>query len=234
MLICFQCQLACPYTKVIEANHTVILGWNSKVCGMVRQFSLANESEGGGCVVILADDDKEAIEERVIEVLGSLNLDGTRVIIRGGKPFLISDLLKISAHKAKAIIVTSPDDDYVDAFSLQAVLALKALEVKHTAGRRGGLIAFLSPCHTHLSTTFSSALNLSEALSFSRRCVFAAAPPPPLKLLHDYTHQSTTFSVYSAQFKPSRCGGAMASGAFAAGRARGGGGQLRVGVGPGG
>jgi len=123
-------------SKVIEADHVVILGWNSKVCGMVRQFSLANESEGGGCVVILADDDKEVLEERVIEVLGSLNLQGTRVIIRGGKPFLISDLLKISAHKAKAIIVTSPDDDYVDAFSLQAVLALKALEVKHTEHSR--------------------------------------------------------------------------------------------------
>jgi hypothetical protein len=89
---------------------------------MVHQLSIANESEAGGCVVILADDDKEAMEERVIEGLGSLDPGGTRVICRGGKPFLISDLRKVSAHKARPVKNTLwPGGILVPPYTLESV-----------------------------------------------------------------------------------------------------------------
>jgi len=39
-------------SNVIESGHTLILGRNDKLMGVIRQLCLANESDGGGVIVV--------------------------------------------------------------------------------------------------------------------------------------------------------------------------------------
>lgn len=45
-------------SRVIERDHTLILGWSDKVFTIVEQLAIANTSRGRSAVVILADRDK--------------------------------------------------------------------------------------------------------------------------------------------------------------------------------
>jgi hypothetical protein len=48
--------------RIVEEGHTLILGWNDKIEQLVLELALANESEGGGVVVILSEMDKELMD----------------------------------------------------------------------------------------------------------------------------------------------------------------------------
>ena len=68
-------------SDVLETNHTLVLGWSDKTLPIVEQVSNANESEGGGVIVILAEMEKERQEELIAEF--EYESLGTRVICRG-------------------------------------------------------------------------------------------------------------------------------------------------------
>ena len=51
------------HSDVLESQHTLILGWSDKVISLVDQLCLANESEGGRPIVVLAELPKEEMEE---------------------------------------------------------------------------------------------------------------------------------------------------------------------------
>ena len=42
-------------SKVLESNHTLILGWSEKVFSIIREIVEANENQKKPCIVILAD-----------------------------------------------------------------------------------------------------------------------------------------------------------------------------------
>ena len=51
------------YAKVMEREHTLILGWNERVLEILRELILANESESDAIVVILSEMDKEEMDD---------------------------------------------------------------------------------------------------------------------------------------------------------------------------
>jgi len=120
--------------RVLETDHTLILGWSDKALAIIQEIAFANESEGGGIIVILAEEPKEEMEE----ILGSavearehgLKLLGSKVIFRSGNPRTEKALHQVSASTARSIIALSPDDldpDEADSRMIRQVLALKAL-----------------------------------------------------------------------------------------------------------
>jgi len=118
-------------SRVIESNHTLILGWSDKVIPTVRELALANMSESGGVVVLLADRPKEEMETDLNNELGTAQLYGTEVICRSGSPLNMSDLIKVSAQTSKAVIVLSDptaDADESDARAVRIVMSLKGLD----------------------------------------------------------------------------------------------------------
>jgi Trk K+ transport system NAD-binding subunit len=124
-------------SRIIESGHSVILGWNDKSLAIIQQIALANESEGGGTVVVLADQEKEELEEMLNAAVASkenpLRLLGTEVIIRSGNPLLESELRKISVNSARSVISLSKTDDDMDpdeadANQVRQVMALKTFE----------------------------------------------------------------------------------------------------------
>mmetsp|Transcript_28414 Transcript_28414/g.60182 ORF Transcript_28414/g.60182 Transcript_28414/m.60182 type:complete len:1000 (+) Transcript_28414:244-3243(+) len=122
-------------SRIIDIDHTVMLGWNDKSLAIIQQVALANESEGGGTIVVLANIEKEEMEETLASAVESnenpLRLLGTEVIFRSGNPLLESELRRVSTQTARSVVsLTSEgtDPDEADATQVRQVMALKAFD----------------------------------------------------------------------------------------------------------
>lgn len=109
-------------SQVIETGHTVILGWTPQVFTLLQELAEANRSRGGGCVVILAEEEKTTMEEAVRERAGTLGR--TRVVCRSGSPIEMGDLTMVSVQTSRAILVLPPGDEDPDATVIKTILAI--------------------------------------------------------------------------------------------------------------
>ena len=119
-------------SRVIESGHTLILGWSDKALPTIREIAIANESEGGGVCVVLADRPKQTMEQELSLSLSKEDLKGTIVVFRSGSPILMSELLKVSAPTAKSVIVLADQSvgaDESDARSVRVVMSLTGIHV---------------------------------------------------------------------------------------------------------
>ncbi|CAL5222099.1 g4408 [Coccomyxa viridis] len=127
-------------TEVLESGHTLILGWSDKMLNMIDQLCLANESAGGKAIVILAERDKQDMEEDIHKQIH--NLRGSRVLCRSGNPLLAMDLSRVSVDVARAIVVlaTAESPERSDARVLRIVLSLMGVHDRlKKSGIEGGL-----------------------------------------------------------------------------------------------
>ncbi|KAK6118647.1 hypothetical protein DH2020_047639 [Rehmannia glutinosa] len=74
---------------------------------LLNQLAIANDSLGGGIVVVMAERDKEEMELDIAKM--EFDFRGTSVICRSGSPLILADLKKVSVSKARAIIVLAED-----------------------------------------------------------------------------------------------------------------------------
>ncbi|XP_019189182.1 PREDICTED: ion channel CASTOR-like isoform X2 [Ipomoea nil] len=127
-------------SEVVEQNHTLILGWSDKLGSLLNQLAIANESLGGGTVVVMAERDKEEMEVDISKM--EFDFKGTSVICRSGSPLILADLKKVSVSKARAIVVLAEDGnaDQSDARALRTVLSLTGVK----EGLRGHIVVELS------------------------------------------------------------------------------------------
>jgi len=118
-------------SKVIEDDHSLILGWNDqRVVEILRELVMANESDDNPSVVILADKEKEEMDDFL--ALNIPNTENTRVVTRSGVTSSQTNLKTVSAARARsAIIIASASDEASkrekarsDAHSIKTILAL--------------------------------------------------------------------------------------------------------------
>ena len=116
--------------RVIEQGHTLVLGYSDKFMPLAAEIAKANESEGGGVVVVLSDaHEKTWMDDTVAEELPEEERYGTQIVCRSGDPVSVADLRKVAAADAKAIIVLADytvDADVSDARAVRCMLALRA------------------------------------------------------------------------------------------------------------
>ncbi|MDX9758907.1 MAG: potassium transporter TrkA [Bacteroidota bacterium] len=112
-------------SKVLETDHTVILGWSPHVFTIIEQLAIANESKRDACIVVLADRDKVAMEEEIRTRITDFRT--TRVVCRSGNPSSRSDLEIASPDVAKAIIIPPPETEHPDITVIKIILALMNL-----------------------------------------------------------------------------------------------------------
>lgn len=115
--------------RVLECDHTLVLGWSSHVPQLVSELVLANASRRRASVVVLADADKLEMEETLRAAIA--DTQSTRVVVRSGNPALPSDLERVCARAARSIVVVRGVDG--DAGVIKAVLAIRALDPLHSA-----------------------------------------------------------------------------------------------------
>lgn len=116
-------QLRKGRSRVLERDHTLILGWNTKVFSIVDELAQANISRGRSHIVILADRDKVEMEDEIRAQTGTLGK--TTVVCRTGDPKSPRDLEIGSPHSARSIILLGPEDAVdPDTDVIKAALAL--------------------------------------------------------------------------------------------------------------
>lgn len=110
-------------SKVLESDHTLILGWNSRVFSLISELSIANQSRKKASIVIMADRDKVEMEDEIREQVGKTGK--TKVVIRTGDPMQLSDLELVNHKEARSIIVLASDEtDNPDLATIKTCLAL--------------------------------------------------------------------------------------------------------------
>ncbi|MCD2259170.1 CASTOR/POLLUX-related putative ion channel [Psychroserpens luteolus] len=120
--------------KVIENNHTIILGWNERVVDVIRELILANESESKASVVILSREDKETMDNLITKRLPDMMT--TEVITTQGDYANINELKRINLEQARSIIIlancseSATNDKKVasDVQSVKSILAITACQ----------------------------------------------------------------------------------------------------------
>ena len=110
-------------SRVLEHDHTLILGWSSKVFPIVNEVCIANESRGKAAIVVLAAGDKVEMED---ELRAKVTDRGkTKIIVRSGDPMDLTHLEVASPHTARSVIVLAPEDSAdPDAAVIKTTLAL--------------------------------------------------------------------------------------------------------------
>ena len=110
-------------SRVLEKDHTLILGWSSKVFPIIGELVIANESRGASAIVVLADRDKVEMEDDIKAQVGSTGR--TRIIVRSGDPMNLAELEVANPHDARSIIVLAPEeDDDPDSVVIKTTLAV--------------------------------------------------------------------------------------------------------------
>lgn len=126
-------------SRVIEHDHTVILGWSEQIFTLLSEIRIANENQKNACIVILADKDKVEMEDAIRDRIGSGG--NTRIVCRTGSPAELVDLKIASLDTARSIIVLSPDTDEPDAEVIKVALAIT--HDKYAAGHPRHVVAEL-------------------------------------------------------------------------------------------
>ncbi|CAF3595603.1 unnamed protein product [Rotaria sp. Silwood1] len=85
------------YTTVIEKNHTIILGWSSKIFDIIYELIIANENQRNPSIVILTSKDNSEI----------------------------NDLNKLSLNQARSIIILAPELNNPDVRIIKTILAIR-------------------------------------------------------------------------------------------------------------
>jgi ion channel POLLUX/CASTOR len=109
-------------SRVIEENHTVILGWSEQIFSILTELIEANSNQKDACIVIMGDTDKMEMQDAVRERIP--NTRTTRIVCRTGSPIEMSDLAITSLNQARSIIVLSPEGDNPDAEVIKTILAI--------------------------------------------------------------------------------------------------------------
>ena len=110
-------------SKVLENDHTVILGWSTQIFTIVSELVIANETrKQGAAIAILAGKDKVEMEADIRARVP--NIKNTRIICRSGNPIESADLDIVSPHTARSIIVLPPEEDDPDIFVIKTILAI--------------------------------------------------------------------------------------------------------------
>ncbi|ODS36817.1 hypothetical protein BEH94_05525 [Candidatus Altiarchaeales archaeon WOR_SM1_SCG] len=122
------------HSRVLEKDHTLILGWSDRVPDIVRELIIANESEKSASIVILTEQDNEKIHDELFSLIEDTKT--THIITRSGIISSLSSLERVNAKEAKSAIVLAKCSENAeqeekqasDARAIKAVLALIAIK----------------------------------------------------------------------------------------------------------
>lgn len=108
---------------VFERGHVLLLGWNAHAGVIVRELARSGQRAS---LVIVADHEREVLEERLRELL-----DGREhrlsIVVRRGDPTTAAAIRRASARRATAVVIL-PDTESVHCADRAALRSLLALE----------------------------------------------------------------------------------------------------------
>lgn len=109
-------------SPVLEADHTLILGWSPKVFAIISELIIANENQKKPSIVILADRDKVEMEDDIATRFPTTK--NTKIICRTGSSLDLDELEVANPHEARSIIILAPEAEHPDIYVIKSILAL--------------------------------------------------------------------------------------------------------------
>ena len=108
-------------SKVVEINHTLILGWSEKIFSIIQQLVEANKNYKNRAIVILAEKDKVEMEDEIKSKISDFR--SSKVIVRSGNPLISSDIEVVNPNEARSIIILSSKKENADTFVIKSVMS---------------------------------------------------------------------------------------------------------------
>jgi voltage-gated potassium channel Kch len=109
-------------SKVIESNHTVILGWGPQIFTVLSELVEANHSRKRACIVVVADMDAAEMYEAIQAHVDDFH--STRIVCRHGSPSESATLQMANVMTARSIIIIRPETEASDIQVVKIILAL--------------------------------------------------------------------------------------------------------------
>ena len=127
-------------SRVVEQDHTVVLGWSSKIFPLLSELAEANRNVRKPVVVVLAGRDKVDMDAEIRDFLDATAPDANlRVVTRSGDVLSVDDLAIPALDRCKAVVVLAPEThpdgtpttpSEADAVVLKVLLALRKLAAR--------------------------------------------------------------------------------------------------------
>lgn len=95
-------------SKVIEKNHTIILGWSEQIFTILEELIEANSSVKRSCIVIMGNRDKSEMDDAIRERIKDFKT--TNIVTRQGNPIDIDDLEIVNLNSSRSIIIILEND----------------------------------------------------------------------------------------------------------------------------
>lgn len=115
------------FSRVIESNHTVIIGFNDSIYTILTELIEANSNHKDGRILVIGTEDKEVMDEEIRNHISDFKT--TRVICRSGNPFHSAVLEMASVETARSIVINMDNDFDVIKTILSVVAYLKEKKV---------------------------------------------------------------------------------------------------------
>ncbi|MGR4881213.1 NAD-binding lipoprotein [Streptomyces sp. LARHCF249] len=112
------------HSTVLEAGHTVVLGWSDQIFPVAAELVAANANQRRSAIAVLAPKDKVEMEDEISTRL--TDRGRTRIICRNGSTTDPTELVRVSPQTAKAVLVLPPGGEAGDAHVVKTLLALNA------------------------------------------------------------------------------------------------------------
>ena len=109
-------------SRVLEADHTIILNWSPSIFDVISELVIANESRRRPRIVVMAAKDKVEMEEEIAAKVP--NLRNTKIICRSGDPTDLYDLAIVNPNASRSIVILSPEASDPDSSVVKTILAL--------------------------------------------------------------------------------------------------------------
>ena len=143
-------------SRLLENDHTVILGWTEQVFTIVPELIAANENLKSSCIAVMSAMDKVEMEEALKQRIGKNGK--TRLVCRSGNPMDVNDLAIVSLNRSKTIIVLSPEgSEDPDAEVIKVILAITNLP-----GRRGEPFHIIAEIRDHRNADVAKIVGKDE------------------------------------------------------------------------
>jgi len=109
-------------SKVIEKNHTIILGWSDQIFTIISELIEANSNLKKSCIVVMGNKDKIEMDD---EIRSRIPDSGhTRIVCRTGNPIDVNDMKIVNMNDSRSVILIEDSD----ANTIKAVLAITNTE----------------------------------------------------------------------------------------------------------
>jgi len=109
-------------SRVIERDHTIILGWSAQAPTLIEELIEANASRSRAAIVVLAERDKVEMEDELRERIPRRR--STRIVCRSGSPIDSADIDICSPQAARSIVVLGHNGPDADAEVIKTMLAI--------------------------------------------------------------------------------------------------------------